>query len=257
MIVTEASTIPLTVLAAALPLFRRQNLPMPWSRRSSNAEPLPLIIYGASSALGTFAVKLALLANIHPIIAICGSTTLISSLLKPELGDAVVDYRAGPEAMKSNVKKALNGLEAYHALDAISENGSWIHVSQMVCPNDGYVSVVQGGPPEKYSDPEIPRGVEIGYTYVGSAHHGSFLPSMPKQPKDKDSVTGDVDFAYVLMRYVSHVLASGDFRGHPVEIIPGGLAGVEAGLQKLQRGEAKGVKYIYRIEETPGLVGEA
>lgn len=250
---TEASTIPLTMLAAALPLFRRQSLPAPWMRRSSNAPPLPLIIYGASSALGCFAVKLALLANIHPLIAICGSTTsYISSLLKPELGDTIVDYRQGVDRMKANVKEALKGVVARNALDAISENGTWIPLSQMVDPMDGQVSVVQGGG-HKYDEPEIPPGVQISYTYVGSAHYGKFLPGMPKQPDDSDTVCADVDFAYVMMRYVARALATGEFTGHPVETIAGGLDGVETGLQKLQRGEARGVKYIYRIGETKGL----
>lgn len=144
----EASTIPLTILAAALPLFRRQNLPSPWARRSDNAEPLPLIIYGSSSALGTFAAKIAALSNIHPIIAISGSiTTHLSSVLDTSKGDRIIDYRQGPEAMKTSVKEALGGLKAYHALDAISENGSWVPITEILSPG-GYISVVQGGPPD-------------------------------------------------------------------------------------------------------------
>ncbi|EED12253.1 quinone oxidoreductase, putative [Talaromyces stipitatus ATCC 10500] len=253
----EASTIPLTILAAALPLFRRQNLPAPWIGRSKNAEPLPLIVYGASSALGTFAIKLALLANIHPIIAICGATKSgLTSLLKSELGDTIVDYRPGVDAMKTAVKEALNGLKSYHALDAISENDSWIPISQLLSPG-GHLSVVQGGPPDKYSKPSIPTEVNIGYTYVGSAHYGAFNSSMLNQPADKDSVVKDIDFAYVLMRYVARELANGNLSGHPWEVISGGLEGVESGLRKLQHGEAKGVKYIYRIAETRGVTSES
>ncbi|RAK79333.1 uncharacterized protein BO72DRAFT_41459 [Aspergillus fijiensis CBS 313.89] len=113
----KASTIPLTILAAAPPLFRRQSLPAPWAQRSSNADPVPLIIYGALSALGTFAIKLATLANIHPIIAICGQTgSHLSTTLDPALGDRIVDYREGVDAMKAGVIKSLNGLPAYDAL---------------------------------------------------------------------------------------------------------------------------------------------
>lgn len=254
--IIEASTIPLTILAAALPLFRRQNLPAPWMGRSKNADPLPLIVYGASSALGTFAIKLASLANIHPIIAICGAThSGLTPLLKPELGDRIIDYRVGADAMKSAVKEALKGLTAYHALDAICENESWIPISQLL-GHGGHLSVVQGGPPDKYKHPSIPANVEIGYSYVGSSHYGSFANTMPNQPADKDSVVKDIDFAYVLMRYVARELARGNLSGHPWELIPGGLEGVQSGLRKLQRGEAKGVKYIYRIAETSGLIPE-
>lgn len=240
-------------MAAALPLFRRQNLPAPWIGRSKDDDPIPLIVYGASSALGTFAIKLALMANIHPIIAICGATTSgLSSLLDEELGDKIIDYRTGIDAMKLGVKKALNGLKAYHALDAISENETWIPISQLLSPG-GHLSVVQGGSPDKYVHPDIPKDVTIGYTYVGSAHYGSFNPGMPNQPADKDSVVKDIDFAYVLMRYVARELANGNLSGHPWEVILGGLDGVETGLRKLQRGQARGVKYVYRIAETSGI----
>ena len=68
----EAATIPFVTLTAVLSLFRRQHLPPPWAPRSKDAELIPLIIYGASSALGAFAVKLAKATNVHPIIAIYG-----------------------------------------------------------------------------------------------------------------------------------------------------------------------------------------
>jgi NADPH:quinone reductase len=249
-VVKEASTIPLTVLAAALPLFRRQSLPSPWDRRSSNAPRLPLIIYGASSGLGTFAVKLARLSNIHPIIAIAGSSSkYVDTFLDQSLGDTLIDYRIGPENIKIKVKEALNGLQAHHALDAVCENQSWVMLAQMLADEGGTVSVVQGSR-LTYDEPDIPENVRISYSYVGTAHTGQFGPKMPKQPDDKDSVRSDIEFSYVLFKYLARMMARGEFEGHPYEVIPGGLSGVETGLHKLQKGEARGVKYIYRIGET-------
>jgi NADPH2:quinone reductase len=184
------------------------------------------------------------------LIAICGGTTAyVSKLLNPKLGDVIVDYRNGIEVMKADVAQALNGLKAYHALDAVSENKSWVPITQMVEPTGGYVAVVQGRGNE-YNEPEIPAGVQFGYTYAGSAHYGKFQNGMPKQPEDKESVTSDIDFSYLLLRYVARLLVKGQFEGHPVETIPGGLGGVEEGLRKLQRREAKGVKYVYCINDT-------
>lgn len=215
-------------------------------KRSPNADPLPLIVYGASSALGSFAIKLARHANIHPIIAIAGeSSHYIKQFLDYDQGDALLDYRNGVDVLKSDVKIALNGLRAFHALDAISEAKSWVHVAQML--SGGVVSVVQGN--EKYDEPEIPSNVVISYSFVGSAHSGKFLSSMPKQPPDTLSVGADVDFSYVLFKYISRMLADHEFEGHPFEVIAGGLAGIEPGLQKLQRGEAKALKYVYRLLE--------
>jgi len=55
------------------------------------------------------------------------------------------------------------------------------------------------------------------------------------------------------MRYVAKMLAHGDFTGHPHQVVPGGLGGVERGLNQLKAGHAKGKKYVYRIGETMDL----
>lgn len=221
---------------------------MPWFPRSSSDPPLPLIIYGASSSLGSFAIKLAKLSNIHPIIAICGgSQDYVKSILDPSKGDIIVDYRNGIQAMKAAVKKALGELEVHHALDAISSQGTWIPISQMLSPG-GQLSVVSGA--NTYDDAGIPDGVEIKYTYVGVVHSGAYLASMPKQPLNKDPVKSAPEFAYALFRYLSRMLAQGKFEGHPFKVIPGGLGGVQTGLQLLKDGQSKGLKFVYRIAET-------
>ncbi|KAK9482827.1 chaperonin 10-like protein [Lipomyces starkeyi] len=233
----EAATIPLVTLTAAISLFRRQGLPPPWSPLPASAGPLPLVVYGASSALGTFAIKLAKLSNIHPIIDICGASHgVVDDLLDFSRGDRIVDYRQGVEAMKMVVKDALAGLEARHGLDAISSKGTWVPLAQILhssaTSGPFQVSVVAGS--NRYEDEGIPSSVEFLYTYVGSGHYG-------------DSVKFDVEFAYIFYRYLARLLARGDFSGHPFEVIPGGLAGVEQGLNKLKNGEARGVKYVYRV----------
>ncbi len=113
----EAATIPLVSLTAALTLFRRQNLPPPWNPLPTGSRPLPLIVYGASSALGMYAIKLARLSNIHPIIAIGGaSSEHILTLLDHIVGDTFIDYRNGVERMTTAVHDALKGLNANIAL---------------------------------------------------------------------------------------------------------------------------------------------
>ncbi|PMD29791.1 GroES-like protein [Hyaloscypha variabilis F] len=247
----EAATIPLVTTTAAITLFRRQYLPTPWAPRSSTSPPLPLIIYGASSALGTFAIKLARASNIHPIIAISGSSSSHLTPLLDELkGDALVDYRVGVEQMKAAVKEKLNGLEAHHALDAISGKGTWIPVSQMLSPSTElettYLSVVSGA--NKYDEADIGKGVEVVYTYSGTVHAGAYLPGMPKH-RNVEEVKSDPEFGYLLFRYLGRMLAVGRFSGHPFVVVPGGLDGVGAGLNLLKTGQARGNKFVFKIGE--------
>lgn len=248
----EAATIPLVITTAGITLFRRQQLPSPWSPHPSSKAPIPFIVYGASGALGTFAVKLARASNIHPIIAIAGgNSSHITGLLDESKGDTMVDYRLGPDEMKRIVQETLSrkGLQCHHALDAISSDGTWIPVSQMLTPSSSekrsYLSVVSGA--NNYDEKEIPSGVEVVYTYVGTAHSGLYRAGMPKQPEDKEFTRSDPEWTYVFFRYVARMLADGRLTGHPFVVVEGGLEGIARGLERLKAGEAKGRKFVFRV----------
>lgn len=222
-------------------MYQRQQLPLPWQPAATR---IPLVVYGASSALGCFCIKLAKLSNIHPIIAICGSSkSYVESLLIPEEGDKIVDYRQGEAAWTSAVKSALDGLPCFHGIDCISSNKSWCAVASVLSSSadvKATLSVTSGA--HKYDD--VGAGVNVLYTFVGSAHEGSYRPAMPKQPPQVQ-VKGDPWFGFVFFRFVSLLLAQGGFSGHPWEVIDGGLGGVEKGLRRLKDGRAGGKKLVY------------
>ena len=152
--------------------------------------------------------------------------------------------------MKDDVKAALGGLVAKNAIDCISADKTWVPLTQLVDSNGGIVSVVSGA--NKYDESEIPEGVKILYTYVGTVHDGAYLPSMPCQPVDKEEVRGDVEWAGVFVRYLSGILGRGEVGGHPFVVVPNGLEGVEGGLRRLKNGEAGGRKFIYRVRGEGG-----
>jgi NADPH:quinone reductase len=103
-------------------LYQRLELPEPWRPAK---EPTPLVIYGAASAVGSYALQLAVKSNIHPLICVAGkSQDHVKSLIDPSKGDAVVDYRGGDEAVVEGIRKALGGAKLFHAYDAVSEKGS-------------------------------------------------------------------------------------------------------------------------------------
>jgi len=144
---------------------------------------------------------------------------------------------------------SMSGLECHHALDAISAKGTWIPISQMLSPSTeaepSILSVVSGA--NRYDDQEIPRSVQILYTYVGTAHSGAYRPGMVKQPQDTEFVRSDPEWTYVFFRYVAKMLADGKLTGHPFEVVDGGLEGVGGGLKMLKAGQAKGFKYLFKV----------
>lgn len=240
----EASTIPLVSLTAAITLFRRQGFTAPWEPKDAGKNNVPLLVYAATSALGTFMIKLAKMAGIGPIIAIGGgSSTYLKTLLDEQ--DVFLDYRSGLDKVKQGVYRTTKDrkLALTHAVDAISEKESWVGVSQMM--DGGILSVFSSV--NRYDDAEIPGNVQVLYTYVGTGHEGAYRPGMPKQPSAK-AARGDVQFAGEFFNWLEVVLQQGKFSGHPFEVIPGGLDGVAEGLTRLRNGQARGKKLVYQID---------
>ena len=128
----------------------------------------------------------------------------------------------------------------------------WVPLSRMLDPENGsIVSVFSGS--NTYDEAKTATGVEIVYTYVGTAHDGKYRASMPRQPQDATEIEKDVGFADHFFRHLETLLAEGNFSGHPFEVTPGGLAGVQVSLQALKDGKARGKKFVTLIADTPGL----
>ena len=101
----QATAIPLAATTAAIALYTRLHLPRP---RDATTSPLPLIIYGAGGAVGSFAIKLAVASNVHPIIAIDGAgVPYAETLIDRSRGDTIVDYRGSDEAVVKWIKGVL------------------------------------------------------------------------------------------------------------------------------------------------------
>ena len=229
---TEGAAIPLAALTSALGLYARLRLPEPWLPASDD-QKTPLVIYGASSAVGSYALQLAVKSNVHPILAIAGrAQSHVEKFLDRSKGDTIIDYREGDAAVVKNLTAALNGQKLLHAFDAVSEKGSVENLSQVLDPQGAITFVLPGKEYKGFSET-----TKLSTTQVGDVH-GSLK-----------------DFGYVYSRYLSRALEEGWFKAQPQEIVPGGLAGVEKGLSNLKDGTASAVKYIFKIEDTPGVGG--
>ncbi|KAB8214658.1 hypothetical protein BDV33DRAFT_209084 [Aspergillus novoparasiticus] len=68
----EAATIPLATLTAAVSLYAHLRFPPPWRPAVT---PMPSIVFGASTVVGSYAIRLACNSNIHPIITIAAKAS--------------------------------------------------------------------------------------------------------------------------------------------------------------------------------------
>lgn len=242
----EAATIPLAAMTAAFGLYQRLALPVPWHPATSS---IPLIIYGAASAVGSFGIKLALQSNIHPLICVAGrGIPHVESMIDRSKGDVVLDYRKGNEQLVQNLKAAVQnaGGKVEYALDAVSEHGSFENICQVLDHKTGQITLVLPG--KDYS--AIPASITKSTTTVGDAQKGTETVSWQSKT---GTMVGNEEFAMTFFRYFGRGLQQGFFKGHPYEVVPGGLGGVQQALQNLKDGKASAVKYVFRIADTEGV----
>lgn len=217
-------------MTSALGLYLRLGLPQPWAPAT---EPIPVVIYGAASAVGSYAIQLAQRSNIHPLICVAGrSVAHVEKLIDRSKGDVILDYREGDDALVENLKKAADGKPLLYALDAVAEaeKSSYINLGKVLAKGAKLTLVL---PVQDYS--VIPEYVTHSMTNVGSVH---------KESKD---------FGHVFFRYMARGLSEGWFKPQPQEVVPGGLGGVQQALDNLMNGKANAVKYIFRISDTEGV----
>lgn len=220
----EGAAVPLAALTAAVGLYHHLGVPQPWTPAK---EAIPLVIYGAASAVGIYTVQLASLANIHPLICVAGnSKAYVEGFLDASKGDVVIDYRDGDEAVVAGIKKAAGSHKVRYAFDAVSEKGSYVNLDKAL----GGGATINLVLPAKGDEPKT--DAELAWCNVGAVH--------------KDAK----DLGYVYMRYFAKGLQEGWFKGQRQEVVPGGLGGVQKGLENLKDGKANAVKYVFRIEDT-------
>ncbi|KAI3321468.1 GroES-like protein [Xylariaceae sp. AK1471] len=225
----EAAAIPLAAMTSAVGLYIRLGLPQPWGPPVT--ESIPLIIYGAGTAVGSYAIQLAQRSNIHPLICVAGrSVAHVEKLIDRSKGDTLVDYRGGDDALVENLQKAVNGKPVLYAFDAVSENNSYVNLGKVLAEGAKITLVLP-----KQDDSELPSYIQHSITSVGSVH--------------KDNK----DFGYIYFRYFTRGLQEGWFKPQPQEVRPGGLGGVQQALEDLMNGKASAVKYVFRISETEGV----
>ena len=232
-------------MTAALGMYQRLELPLPWNPARNQ---IPLVVYGGATAVGAFAIKLATLSNIHPIIAVAGKgIPFVETLLDKSKGDIVLDYREGDTALRQKMKQAAGDQQILYAYDAVSEKGSFQNIFAVldkggrfthVLPISGKYELPGSG---NSAESKIPDGLDGQITLVSSVHQGEGHP------------LADIDFGAALFHFIGRGLAKGWFRGHPYEVREGGLSGLEGLLKDLEAGKASAVKYVLRIGDTPGV----
>ncbi|KUJ06407.1 putative zinc binding dehydrogenase [Mollisia scopiformis] len=248
------STIPLTAMTAAIALFQHLMLPLPWQTlHESMPKYGALLIYGAGSAVGAWALKLAKLVKenkslgVGPIIAVAGTSSLelVESF---KAADYIVDYKQG--TVVADVRKILEkeGKELRHAFDAISHSDTktWENVFPCLAKK-GTVWMNMTDPSEE--SVVWPSNMVVSRVYVS----GAYGEHDPDGYRNREDAILDGEFSYCMYRYIARQLKQGRVTPHPYVVLEKGLESVAKGLQLLYDGKVHGKKLVYRVADTPHL----
>ncbi|KAF7546107.1 hypothetical protein G7Z17_g8659 [Cylindrodendrum hubeiense] len=224
----EAATLGVGISTVGQGLYQSLKLNLPTEPLE---KPVPILIYGGSTATGTLAIQFAKLSG-YEVLATSSPHNF--DLLKSLGADKVFDYRS-PDAAAEIRKYTENNLKLVFDTIALESTAKF---------SDEALST-EGG---EYSS-LLPIGIEranvnarstLAYTTVGEAFVFGSNP-VPAKPEDKEYAQFFWDLAVKL-------LADGKVKPHTPSVRPGGLKGVLEGLQLLREDKVSGEKLVYNVE---------
>ena len=219
-------------MTAQIGLFVRLGLDAPPENVSTASGRSDIVVInGASSSVGAFAVQLAKHAG-YKVVGVAGQ----SGDLARELGtDVIVDYRGKTDdelaqAVEAEVKNLGGSLAGTYDAVSLDSTVAWL---AKVVESSGGGKITTVLPTKGETEPDsIPASVQVVRTMVGSAY------------------AEDTAFAAKWYPLIGKWLDEGKFKANKVKVVPGGLGGVSEGVKMLKDGKVNGVKLVYRISET-------
>ncbi|SCV67983.1 BQ2448_104 [Microbotryum intermedium] len=227
----DGSTLTLAYMTAVVGLYQRLALPQPGQVSDANKKE-GLLVWGGATTVGYYAIQLAKMSGVYVVAVVGSSAPLLSSLGV----DEIIDYRnKSHEDLVSEVRSAYGG-QLRFAYDVVSENGTLETIAEAFQGRSSAKVTYTLPYDTKILDAVKDKGVETVRTLVGTAHGGD-SEALAEEYFDK----------------VGKWVEEGSFKPMKVTVVPGGLGGVKEGLRRLQEGEVRGEKLVYRIDETENL----
>ncbi|KAI1254777.1 hypothetical protein MGN70_003792 [Eutypa lata] len=197
-------------------------------------EPWPVLVYGASTSIGTIAIQLLRLAGLFPI-AICSPRNF--ELVRDRGAGAVFDY-AEPGAAEQ-VRLCTGGRLRY-ALDCIADTESVAFCHAAIGRTGGRYACLEVCPDELRTRRSVKVELVMALEVFGEelALPGAYF--RPRGGKARD-------VAASLFPIFQTLLDSLKIRPHPVAIVPGGFVRIPDSIRLLKSGKVSGKKLVALI----------
>ncbi|KAK4494311.1 hypothetical protein PRZ48_014609 [Zasmidium cellare] len=230
----EAATWPTGINTVGQGMYSPDGLELPWPDAPSK-EATKVLIYGASTNTGVWAVQFAKLSGLY-VIATCSERNF--GAVRALGADEVFDYRDGVECGRRVREATGDGLG--YAFDCVSEGDSMAICAAALTskPNVARYGALL---PVEFPRSDVKTSFTIGYTVIGEefTFFGNKVPAKPE----------DFEFGKKWWALSEKLLAEGKIKGEPT-IREGGLNGVVKGFEDMKAGRVSRQKLVYRIGDT-------
>ncbi|KAI0318211.1 GroES-like protein [Amylostereum chailletii] len=234
----DASTFPVALGTAAVGLYQKlapvsgqdggAGLIAPWESGIGKYAGQPALVFGGSSSVGQLAIQLVKLSGFNPIIATASKKN--ENYCKAAGATHVIDYHDLPYAdLPAAVAKLVNGPISL-VYDAVSSEDSQ-KAGWAILAHSG--SLINAG-----------RRI-LGITPDQIGEDGKHLVQVWGVIRRDDNI----ELGAKMCNHLTDLLEEGLLKPNNVEVLPGGLAGVSAGLDRLLKG-VSAVKLVVRPQET-------
>ncbi|KAI1797058.1 GroES-like protein [Ganoderma leucocontextum] len=231
----QAASVPLGLATVTLGLWghhpdaKSVSLAAPWEEGGETKYAgKAFVVLGGASSVGQYAIQAARLSKFSPIIATASPHN--TELLKSLGATHVLDRSLAPAALAAEVAKLTAGTSVDVVYDAISHADTQTLGYELLAPGGALVTTLATDIPE---DKLKAGGDKKVVNVFGSVHH----------PDNRD-------FGVELYSRLTELLRTGAIVPNTVEVVPGGLAGIAEGLEKLKENKVSGKKLIARPQET-------
>ncbi|KAF4624957.1 hypothetical protein G7Y89_g13215 [Cudoniella acicularis] len=227
----EAAAFNLGTLTVGQALYQSLGLLPPFS---PSAVPIPILIYGGSTATGLLAIQFAKLSGYTVYTT---ASPQHNELLKSLGATEVFDYSSPTCAQ--DIFAATNGKLQY-VFDCISTASSAAICSPAMSHSGGKYTATL--PVTDFPNPRDNISNTMTLSYTGIGERFFFGPHEFAAKKD------DFDFGVKHVQLSAKLLQEKKLVPIPIEVRDGDLEGISLGLDNLRKGEVRGKKLVYRIK---------
>ncbi|KAH9856673.1 GroES-like protein [Lenzites betulinus] len=232
----ESATVPGTLSSATLGFYNTNNeaeslaLKPFWEEGGKAAYAgKPILILGGASSLGQYAIQLAHASGFKPIITTASTPNAI--LLTSMGATYVVDRSLPTETIIENTHKLAKGAPIEFIFDAVSLPETQTLAYKVLAPGGALAIVLPSAIPAELKKADDNKRVA---SVRGIVH----LP--------QNRATGAELFKRVTQWLEQEIIQPNAF-----EVLPGGLAGIPPGLERLKNHQVSAKKLVVRPPETP------